>query len=294
VRLAHPRRGEKAERVRLARENAALLLAERRKTKVGYESALSELQARLGLPEPPRRIECFDVSNVQGTHPVASMVTVREGFPDKSGYRRFTIRSVEGSDDFAMLYEAISRRLARTGEGWERPDLLVVDGGRGQVAAARKALEDAGAADVPLAGLAKARVLPGETDAEDVAHSPERVFLPGRKNPLILPRNSSALFLLQRVRDEAHRFAVAHHRSRRARTAFASALEEIPGIGEKRRKLLLRHFGSLKRLREAAWEEIAQVPGFSGAMARRVAEALSEPLKPPPPSRARPGVGVQP
>jgi excinuclease ABC subunit C len=275
VRLVHPRRGEKVELLRIAAANARELLEERRKTKVGYESALAELGERLVLSGPPRRIECFDVSNVQGAYPVASMTVLIDGFLRKDCYRRFTIRTVEGSDDFSMLYEAISRRLARIGDGWETPDLLVVDGGRGQVAAAKKALEDAGAVGIALAGLAKGRVLPGS--GEEVDRAPERVFLPGRVNPLILPRNSSALFLLQRARDEAHRFAVAHHRKRRSKAALSSSLDEIPGVGEKRRRLLLKHFGSVKRLRDASWEEIAGVPGVSSSLARRIAGALSSP-----------------
>lgn len=274
VHFVHARRGEKAELVAMAESNARELLEERRRTKVGYDAALGELRERLGLPRLPRRIECFDISNVQGTHPTGSMATLADGFPDKAGYRKFAVKTVEGSDDFAMLYEVLTRRLGRRGEeGWELPDLLVVDGGRGQLAVAVKALEDAGVADLPLAGLAKARVLPG--GGEEVDHSPERVFLPGRMNPVILPKNSSALFVLQRVRDEAHRFAVSYHRKRRAKASLTSAVEAIPGVGAARRKLLLRHFGSLKRLREATPEEIAAVPGIPEAVARRVAEALA-------------------
>jgi len=274
VRVWHAKRGEKADLLRMAEANARELLEERRRTKVGYESALAELQARLGLPRLPRRMECYDISNVQGTNAVGSMVTFVDGFANKPGYRKFSVRSVEGADDFAMLYEVISRRLARNGEGWERPDLLVVDGGKGQLAVAVKAVEDAGAGGLPVASLAKARVLPGR--GEDVDRSPERLFLPGRKNPLVLPRNSSALFLLQRIRDEAHRFALSFHRKRRSRGALASVLEEIPGVGEGRRKLLLRHFGSVERLKAAGWEEISSVPGISEKLARQVADFVGE------------------
>jgi excinuclease ABC subunit C len=274
VRVLHPKRGEKAQLVRMAVENAQELLNERRKTKVGYEAAIAELQTRLHLPMSPRRIECYDISNVQGRQAVGSMVTFLDGFPHKDGYRRFSVRTVEGADDFAMLREIISRRLARTGERWELPDLLVVDGGKGQLAVAARALEDAGLRSVALAGLAKARTLPGR--GESVKHSPERVFLPGRKNPVILAQNSSALFLLQRVRDEAHRFALSYHRKRRKRETLASAVERIPGVGEARRKALLKRFGSVKRLQEATWEEIGAVPGISETLARRVAQALRE------------------
>ncbi|MHB8767190.1 MAG: excinuclease ABC subunit UvrC [Deferrisomatales bacterium] len=273
VRLAHPRRGEKAELLAMAGENARELLAERRRTKVGYEAALRELEERLHLPGPPRRIECYDVSNVQGRDAVASLVTAVDGFAHKEGYRRFVIRTVEGADDTAMLYEALSRGLARRAEpGWALPDLIVVDGGRGQLGAAERALADAAVPGVALAGLAKARTLAG--GGESVAHSPERVFLPGRVNPVVLPPSSSGLFLMQRVRDEAHRFALEHHRKRRTRATLSSALDAVPGVGEVRRKALLSHFGSLKRLREASPEELAAVPGISEGLARRILDAL--------------------
>ncbi|WP_025322118.1 excinuclease ABC subunit UvrC [Deferrisoma camini] len=273
VRVVHPRRGEKRALVAMAAENARELLDERRKTKVGYDAALAELRDRLGLAGPPRRIEGYDISNLQGGHAVGSMVVFTDGFPDPRSYRRFAIRTVEGSDDFAMLYEVLRRRLARRDQpGWELPDLVLIDGGRGQVAAAAKALEDEGGS-VPLAGIAKARVLPG--GGAEVVRSPERIFLPGRANPVPFGRNSSGLFLLQRVRDEAHRFALALHRKRRARASLGSALEAVPGVGPKRRQALLRRFGSLKRLAEAPVDEIAAVPGISEALARRIKEALA-------------------
>ncbi len=273
VRVINPRRGEKAALVRMARDNAAELLAERRRTKVGYDAALAELRERLRLPSPPRRMECYDISNVQGREAVGSLVTFVDGFPRKEGYRRFVVRTVPGADDFAMLFEVLSRRLARRGEpGWELPDLVVVDGGRGQLSVAQRALEEAGVS-VPAVGLAKARARPGS--GETVEHSPERVFLPGRINPVVLPRNSSGLFLLQRLRDEAHRFAVTHHRRRRARSALSSALEAVPGVGEKRRRALLRHFGSLRRLRGATPGDIAEVPGISAALAEAIARHLA-------------------
>ncbi len=274
VRVVHPRRGEKRALVAMAGENARELLEERRKTKVGYDAALVELRDRLGLAGPPRRIEGYDISNLQGGHAVGSMVVFTDGFPDPRSYRRFAIRTVEGSDDFAMLYEVLRRRLARRDQpGWELPDLILIDGGRGQVAAAAKALEDEGVS-VPLAGIAKARVLPG--GGAEVVRSPERIFLPGRANPVPFGRNSSGLFLLQRVRDEAHRFALALHRKRRARASLGSALEAVPGMGPKRRQALLRRFGSLKRLAEAPVDEIATVPGISEALARRIKQALAE------------------
>ncbi len=272
VKIVRPRRGERAALLRMAEENARELLEERRKTKVGYEAALEELQRRLHLDKPPRRIECYDISNVQGREAVGSMVTFVDGFPRKDDYRRFAIRTVEGADDFAMLYEVIRRRLAR--KNWVLPELLVVDGGKGQLAVAERALEDTGVEGVALASLAKARALPGKGEA--VEHSRERVFLPGRKNPVPFAPNSSALFLLQRIRDEAHRFAIAYHRKQRSRKTLSSILEGVPGIGKSRRKALLRRFGSLKRLREASAKEIARTPGFSETLAARIADHLRE------------------
>ncbi len=269
ARVVCPRRGEKADLVRMALENARELLEERRRTKVGYEAALQELKERLRLPEPPRRIEGYDISNLQGRQAVGSLVRFTDGFPDKAGYRRFAVRTVEGADDFAMLYEVLRRRLARRHEpGWELPDLILVDGGRGQVAAAARALEDAGV-EVPLVGIAKARPVPGR--GPGVEHTPERVFLPGRSNPVTFGRNSSGLFLLQRVRDEAHRFALSLHRKRRARATLESQLASVPGIGPKRLAALLKHFGSIQRLSRASADEIAAVPGIPRSVAERLA-----------------------
>lgn len=272
VHIVRPRRGEKAALVRMAEDNAVELLAERRRTKVGYTAALEELQRRMGLPVLPRRMECYDVSNVQGQQAVGSLVTFVDGFPHKPGYRRFAIRTVVGSDDFAMLYEVLRRRLGRRGEGWELPDLMVIDGGKGQLGMAERALADAGVTGVALAGLAKARTLPGTGEA--VQHSPERVFLPGRKNPVVLAPHAPGLFLLQRIRDEAHRFAVEYHRKRRSRATLHTALDEIPGVGEQRRRALLRRFGSVQRVGEASVEELATVPGISTGLATAIAAAL--------------------
>lgn len=274
VRLFSGARGERAELLGFARENAAALLSERRKTKAGFEAALLELQKRLSLPAPPARIECFDVSNIQGTSTVVGMVSFQNGQPDKAGYRRFKIRTVEGSDDFSSLYEALSRRLARRGEaGWELPDLIVIDGGRGQLSSALKALEDSGAEAVPMVGLAKARTLKG---GEEPSKSSERVFMPGRMNPLIMPNNSSALFILQRVRDEAHRYAITFHRKTRSKATVKSGLEDIPGLGAKRIRALLKYFGSVKAMRAASADELAALPGMPEKLARAVAAHLAK------------------
>lgn len=274
VRILSPQRGDKAALLRMAGENAAAKLAERRKSKIGFETALKELGAKLGLPGPPDAIECFDISNIQGTNPVAGMVTFTGGQPDKSRYRRFSIKTVEGSDDFAMLHEALKRRIARRNEeGWELPDLIVIDGGRGQLSSAMRAFSDLGVEPPAMIGLAKARSLKGTDEPEK---SPERVFLPGRANPLILRQNSSALFMLQRIRDEAHRFSVAFHRQKRSKSTITTELDSIPGMGPARRKALLTAFGSLKGVKSATLEELTAVEGVP----RQLAEAVHKKFNP--------------
>jgi excinuclease ABC subunit C len=245
--------------------------------------ALEEIQVALDLPSAPLRIECYDISNLQGTEVVGSMVVFEDGLARKSEYRRFVIRGVEGQNDVASMHEVITRRFRRmlderaeAGEfadmlidpdtGRPRkfayvPGLVVVDGGPPQVAAAQRALDELGIDDVPVCGLAKRL---------------EEVWLPGQEDPVILPRTSEGLYLLQRVRDEAHRFAITHHRSRRSKSMVESLLDDVPGLGEVRRKSLLKRFGSLKRLRAATVEEIAEVPGIGARTAEAIAEALQQ------------------
>ncbi|TAL15637.1 excinuclease ABC subunit UvrC [bacterium] len=275
VTILNPRRGEGVSLLRLADKNARELLDQRRKSKVGFETALEELRVRLSLPHPPRKIECYDISNIQGTAPVASMVAFLDGMPLKEGYRKFSIKSVAGQDDFAMMAEVIRRRFSRSEDGWEWPDLVVIDGGPGQLSAAKVAMEEAGAGQVPVIGLAKSRPIPG---AEGVK-TPERIFLPGRKNPLILSRNSSALFILQRIRDEAHRFAVEYHRKRRSTSTISSALDGISGVGVARRKALLKRFGSVAGILRASAEEIAGVEGIGKNLAETILKSLGEKQK---------------
>ena len=208
---------------------------------------------------------------------VASQVAALDGEADKSRYRHYKIKSFTGQDDFASMYEVISRRVARG----DLPDLLLIDGGKGQLNAARAAVKDAGLLDeVDLASLAKSHVT-GETADGGVSRSLERVFLPGRKDPLVLRPNSAELFVLQRLRDEAHRFAITFHQKLRRARNFRSVLEDIPGVGDKRRRALLRHFGSLKRIRAATAEEIARVDGFNLALGKRVVDHLAEPSADP-------------
>ena len=271
VELRVPRRGPKRELVALARRNAGEALAReqaRRQADEGHAlAALEELADVLGLAGPPARIECYDISTVQGSDSVGSLVTFQDGRPYQAGYRRFRVRTVEGSDDYASHREVLRRRFVRARSfddeaevlRWRLPDLVVIDGGRGQVSAARGVLEQLGLHDLPLAGLAKER---------------EELFLPDAADPIVLPATSPALYLLQRLRDEAHRFALGYHRSLRRDRQTRSALDGIPGIGPSRRRSLLRAFGSVKGLRAAAVADVAAVPGIGPELAARIVEAL--------------------
>ncbi len=280
VTLLCPQRGDKVRLVEMAHENARQGFIEKRQNAEQREKTLDLLRRTLHLRTAPKRIECFDISNIQGNTAVGSMVVFDEGEPDKGRYRRFRIKTVEGADDFAMMYEVLTRRYRRALEEKDLPDLLVVDGGKGQLGVAVEVLKELGISEVDVIGLAKMRT---ERDpfADEVTHSAERVFLPGRKNPIVLKPNSTALFLLQRVRDEAHRFAISYHRQLRAQERLSSPLDAIPGIGPARRKALLRHFGSLKRVREATIEEITQVPGITPAAATAIHQQLGRPLRDP-------------
>ena len=268
LRLLVPRRGERRQLVELAQKNAQLVLRQKLQAEAASarqrELVLAQLQQDLDLASPPRRIEGYDISNLQGREAVGSMVVFQEGEPLRSEYRRFRIRTVEGPDDYASLAEVIRRRFKRGLEGEEKfadfPDLVLVDGGRGQVTAAVQAMESLGLG-LPCIGLAKEQ---------------ERVFPAGRGEPLVLPLNSPSLQLLQRVRDEAHRFALEAHRRQRGQAAIKSSLEDIPGIGPRRRRSLLRHFGSLDRIRQAGVEELARVPGMNRNIARVLRDHLLE------------------
>jgi len=272
VHIRVPRRGEKRELMALAMRNAgetlareqARWLADQGKTLV----ALEGLADALGMTGPPLRIECYDISTFQGRESVGSMVVFEDGRPRSGEYRRFRIKSVTGPNDFASHQEVLRRRFrrARSGEEgseeelrWKLPDLVIVDGGRGQVSAAKEVLDELGFHDLPLAGLAKER---------------EELFLPGRPEPVLLPATSPALYLVQRIRDEAHRFAITYHRDLRAKSTVRSAFDDLPGVGPKRRRALLRVFGSVKRVRDAPVEQIAAVPGISRALAERIKATL--------------------
>jgi excinuclease ABC subunit C len=300
VAISVPERGEKRRLVGLATQNAVEALARERAEWLAdaarRDEALTGLAEALNLPKPPERIECYDMSNIQGTSAVGSMVVFIDGRPEPREYRRFRIKSGETPDDFRMMAEVIRRRFRRAarlrsetgalslaavgadeapevgspdgdGEeaapidpGWALPDLVIVDGGKGQLSAAQGVMAELALTEVPMAGLAKRF---------------EELFVPDRSAPIVLPRRSQALYLVQRLRDEAHRFAITYHRDVRGKRALRSELDEVPGIGPGRKKALLKRFGSVRRIKEASVDEVAAVPGISQALAERLKSHLA-------------------
>ena len=258
VTLRVPERGPKARLAEMAVGTAAAVLAQSLASTGGRERAMAEVQAALGLPRLPRRIECTDISNISGTLAVGSLILFEDGQPRRSEYKRFRIRNVEGADDYAMLQEVLRRRLART--EWVLPDLLLIDGGRGQLTAGLLAANEAGLPELPLASLAKEE---------------ELVFRPGRTQPIRLTDGSRGKHLLQQVRDETHRFALAYHRTLRGKAGLRSALDEIPGIGPRRKRQLLQRFGSLKRLRTSSLEDLTRVGGLPLKLAEATYRVLN-------------------
>ena len=268
VELQVPQRGAKKKLVDTVAENAArgLELAQLKEMKSEViSSGLQELKNRLRLPKMPQRIECYDVSNIQGTLAVASMVVLEKGWPKPAHYRRFRIKTVAGADDYAMIQETLRRRFTRgaTSEGtWGIiPDLVLIDGGRGQLNAALEVRQELELDSIPMASLAKEK---------------EEVFIPGDPGPVDIPKDSPALHILQRARDEAHRFAISYHRKLRRKESITSALDNIPGIGPKRRKALLKKFGSVKAIKEASLGDLSQTGGISPALAEKVKEYLKD------------------
>jgi excinuclease ABC subunit C len=271
-----PQRGDRRHLVQMAEDNAKQSFSERHDQEKAREKMLRELQSHLRLKRYPQRIECFDISTIHGAHAVGSMVTFIDGEPDKNLYRHFRIRTVDpssGGDDFGMMLEMLKRRFTRGKEEADLPDLIVVDGGKGQLAMALTAMAEIGIEGVDAVGLAKMRVQAAPRSSE-IERSEERVFLPGQSNPVILKRNSNALFLLQRVRDEAHRFAITHHRKLRSKQTLYSALDRSPGVGGVRKRALLRAFGSVKRIEEATLEELLQVPSMNEKIAQEILQTL--------------------
>ncbi len=272
VMLTVPQRGEGRELMELAARNAGETLAREQARWLADQgktlAALEELAEALGIGVPPLRIECYDISTIQGTNTVGSMVVFEDGRPRTGEYRRFRIRTVQGTDDFASHREVLRRRFRRALSGeegsaeelrWRLPDLVVIDGGLGQANAARGVLDELGMADLPVVGLAKER---------------EELFHPGNGVPVVLSATSQALYLVQRLRDEAHRFAVTYHRKLRAKAQVRSIFDDLPGVGPVRKRALLRVFGSARQMRAAPVEDIASVPGISRALAERIREHL--------------------
>lgn len=268
VELRLPQRGAKKKLVDTVAENAArgleLAQAKEMKTEV-ISSGLQELKNRLRLPRMPRRIECYDVSNIQGTLAVSSMIVLEKGWPKPAHYRRFRIKTIAGADDYAMIQETLRRRFKRglSGEGtWGIiPDLVLIDGGRGQLNAALEVRQELALDSIPMASLAKEN---------------EEVFIPGDPRPVRIAKDSPALHVLQRARDEAHRFAVGYHRKLRSKEVIVSALDEIPGIGPERKKALLKKFGSVQAIKKASFEELSQTEGITSALAKKVKDYLGD------------------
>ncbi|NLC71133.1 MAG: excinuclease ABC subunit UvrC [Desulfuromonadaceae bacterium] len=256
VRVLAPRRGEQMEMVRLAERNAAEAFRRRGSSREAREQVLAEIRNFFGLQRLPLRMECFDISNLQGGGAVGSMAVFVCGEADKAEYRHYRIRTVAGADDFASLAEVLKRRLERGLRQENLPDFILVDGGKGQLSAVTEVLATLSLEGcVEVAGIAKDRILADPRSAL-IARKGERFFRPGASEPLLLPEGSAALFLLEKLRNEAHRFAVTHHRKLRGRAALASSLEEIPGIGPKRRQALLRHFGSVGGIRRSSLDDL--------------------------------------
>ncbi|HLA99354.1 MAG TPA: excinuclease ABC subunit UvrC [Anaerolineales bacterium] len=279
VEILVPREGQQRELIQMAADNAAetlnALQAQWQADRHKQEEALAEIQSALHLSAPPNRIECYDISNTQGTAAVGSMVVFEQGVPRKSHYRHFNIRSVTGPDDFASMEEVLSRRFSRWQVARESastpgkkpdtafgllPDLILVDGGKGQLGRAVQVLESFGLhGQVPVAGLAKQN---------------EELYVPGQSSPIILARQSQGLYLVQRIRDEAHRFAITSHRKQRTKKGLVSRLDSIPGVGPARRRQLLNHFGSIQAIQQASPEELSALPGITPKIAQTIQEHL--------------------
>jgi len=270
VRVLVPQRGEKLQLVQMSQKNAEQAFQDRKRTKEETAAVLENLKEKLHLARVPTRIECFDISHFQGATIVASQVSMTAGELDKARYRRFKIKSIASQDDFASMHEVVSRRLSRGLREGDLPDLIVIDGGKGQLASAQAAMRDLGVTGVELVALAKSRELDGGRGDAQAIRSPERIFLVNRRDPIVLPQNSAELFLIARIRDEAHRFAITFQQRLMRRRNFRSVLENIPGVGEGRKKALLRHFGSLKQIRAATIEELSEVEGLGSAVAERI------------------------
>ena len=270
VRVMTPERGQKHQLVLLAEENAASAIKEHLRNEETDRQAIEELARLLRLKAPPHRIEGFDISNTTGNQSVASLVVWEDGQAKKSDYRKFRIQTVEGANDFASMQEVVIRRYKET-ENLPTPHLIVIDGGIGQLGAALEGLKQTGHERIPIIGLAKARPERGARSKKD-----ERIFLPGRKNPIVLPLHSPVTHLLQRIRDEAHRFAITYHRKLRGKALINSQLDQINGVGKIRRNRLLKELGSLENISTATDEQLLQIAGIDSTTASRIRERAAE------------------
>lgn len=273
--VLHPQRGEKRALVELAARNARSNFEEKQLRERAQDDLLLEVASQLRLSKVPKRIECFDISTHQGERTVGSMVVFEGGEPNKQRYRRYNIKRVAGQDDFAAMREVLMRRFTRAVAEADLPDLVLIDGGKGQLGVASTVMKDLAIEDLDLASIAKSRA------QEDGGHSPERFFRPGRSNPIILPQNSPVVLLLARVRDEAHRFAITFHRERRKRGTIRTSLADIPGVGPTIARRLLNKFGSIARIRGLSADDLAGVPGISAGLAERILRHVAGPSRPP-------------
>ena len=278
VRLIRPQRGDNRKLMQVVAENAVEGLAQHRvkwlNRSDAIQGALAELEEELSLPTLPRRMECYDISHIQGSNLVGSMVVFDDGKPYTRDYRRFKIKAVEGVDDYASMKEMLTRRFKRLSQAISNPapdpdgkvdtwgvmpDLVIIDGGKGHLTAAREVMLHLGLEQIPLCALAKEH---------------EELFVPHTPEPIVLPRNSQALYLMQRIRDEAHRFAISYHRNLRSKSSLKSPIDMVTGIGPKRKRMLLRRFGSLQGIKEASVEDIAAVPGMTNSLAQRLKQTI--------------------
>ena len=271
-----PKRGQKKALLDMAVDNAENIFKTERSTEHDIEETIEILSRQLHLKRLPNRIECFDISNLGGADAVGSMVTFAKGSPKKPDYRRFRIKTVQGMDDYAMMYEVLKRRYKAKEK---LPDLIMVDGGKGQLGIAISVMKEMGIEEIDVIGLAKEA---GDNisgrQRTSIRKEEDRVYIPKRKDPIYLSRQPKALFLLQRVRDEAHRFAISYHRKLKKKKDFSSVLEEMPGIGEFRKKALLTHFGDINKIKKASREELQKVPGIGKEMAVQIYNFLRFPV----------------
>jgi excinuclease ABC subunit C len=267
VHIYRPQRGEKVRLVKMAERNAQNELKNLRASRSAEMGLLIRLQKKLRMSRLPGRIECFDNSNISGTEPVAAMVVFENARASKSLYRRYRIKTVSEHDDYAYMKEVLERRFGKGEDARPFPDLLMVDGGKGQLNIALAVIKDLNlAGEFEIVAIAKKDEAKGETR--------DKIFKPARANPLNFGREEDLLLFLQRIRDEAHRFAISFHRKRRQKMSLQSVLDVIPGVGKKRKAVLLQHFKSIKRIRAAELEEIAALPGFNTRLAESVKKAL--------------------